>query len=138
MIDDDVAARAAAARAQVIEDVGQLAEPELGRSTTPSRVLREPDRRLGLGGHRHVAIVARASTGAWHRLPGRPRCDGPRHDKSASESSWSAPQLSGQRVLQILLRRDDIARITRAADADEIAIVDERSAHRLQGIVVHR
>jgi hypothetical protein len=52
VIDDDVAARARRGVVQVIEDVGQLAEPELGRSTTAARVLGEADGGAGFGGHR--------------------------------------------------------------------------------------
>jgi hypothetical protein len=40
----------------VIEDVGQLTEPELGGSTTAARVLSQADRRFGFG--RHGASVA--------------------------------------------------------------------------------
>jgi len=51
VIDEDVTTGAAGVAAQVTEDVCQLAEPELGGSTTAPRVLREPDGGLGFGGH---------------------------------------------------------------------------------------
>jgi hypothetical protein len=35
----------------VIQDVGQLTEPELGGSTTAARVLRQTDGRFGFGRH---------------------------------------------------------------------------------------
>ena len=49
MIDDDL--RAGIARGQVREDVGQLAEPQLGGSTTAPRELGQADRGLGFGRH---------------------------------------------------------------------------------------
>jgi hypothetical protein len=51
MIHDDVLPRTARGAAQVIEDVRQLAEPELGGSTTAARVLGEADGGPGFGGH---------------------------------------------------------------------------------------
>jgi hypothetical protein len=48
VIDDDAGGLRGAADLQVIEDLGQLAEPELGPSTTPARVLREPDGEVSL------------------------------------------------------------------------------------------
>jgi len=51
VIDHDIRTLAAGAAAQTIEDVCQLAEPELGRSTAAACVLREADRRPGFRGH---------------------------------------------------------------------------------------
>jgi hypothetical protein len=56
VIDDDVgppAARGMRVR-QVRQDLGQLTEPQLGRSTTASRVLRQADRGSGLGRHPRI------------------------------------------------------------------------------------
>jgi len=53
VIDHDVRAQLSRAAArQLIEDVCQLAEPELGGSTTAAGVLGEPDRSLRFGRHR--------------------------------------------------------------------------------------
>jgi hypothetical protein len=53
VVDDDVRWRLArAASFETIQDVRQLAEPQLGGSTAAERVLREADCRLGFGSHR--------------------------------------------------------------------------------------
>jgi hypothetical protein len=52
VIDHDLGASLSRAAArQPFEDMCQLAEPELGGSTTAARVLRESDGGLGFGGH---------------------------------------------------------------------------------------
>jgi hypothetical protein len=51
VIDDDSRSLRGAADLQVIEDLGQLAEPELGPSTTAARVLREADGGVSLRRH---------------------------------------------------------------------------------------
>jgi len=56
VIDDDVgppAARGMRGR-QVRQDLGQLTEPQLGRSTTASRVLRQADRGSGFRCHPRI------------------------------------------------------------------------------------
>jgi len=55
MVDDDVAGPARGMRGrQVRQDLGQLTEPQLGRSTTAPRVLRQADRGSGLGRHPRI------------------------------------------------------------------------------------
>jgi hypothetical protein len=55
VVDDDVGAPAGGKRGrQVRQDLGQLTEPQLGRSTTPPRVLRQADRGSGLGRHPRI------------------------------------------------------------------------------------
>ena len=71
MIDDDVRPRGGRAAAERVEDVGQLAEPELGRSTTTPRVLREAEGGPGFGGHRRGAYPPGR---AQARLAGRDQC----------------------------------------------------------------
>jgi hypothetical protein len=65
VIDDDVGARGlrrTGRTGQVRELVGQLTVPELGRSTTAPRVLREANRGLRFGRHRRsVPATAPAS-----------------------------------------------------------------------------
>jgi len=51
VIDDDIRTRISRRTGQVRQDMGQLTEPQLGRSTTAPRVLRQTDRGLGFGGH---------------------------------------------------------------------------------------
>jgi hypothetical protein len=52
VVDEDVGARTAAR--EVRQDLGQLTEPQLGRSTTAPRVLRQADRGAGFGRHPRI------------------------------------------------------------------------------------
>jgi hypothetical protein len=54
VVDDDIAARTARRRREVGQDLGQLTEPQLGRSTTAARVLRQADRGSGFGRHPRI------------------------------------------------------------------------------------
>jgi hypothetical protein len=54
VVDDDVGARPRGMRRQVRQDLGQLTEPQLGRSTTAPRVLGQADRGSGLGRHPRI------------------------------------------------------------------------------------
>jgi hypothetical protein len=62
VVDEDIRARGAGTAAEMVEDVGQLAEPELGRSTTAARVLRETDGGPGFGGHGPITLDRSRST----------------------------------------------------------------------------
>ena len=64
MIDDDVGALGPALPDERVEHLRQLAEPELGGSTTAARVLGEADRGLGFGRH--------ADDDALRRVPVQP------------------------------------------------------------------
>jgi hypothetical protein len=54
VVDDDVATRAPRRRREVGQDLGQLTEPQLGRSTTAARILRQADRGAGFGRHPRI------------------------------------------------------------------------------------
>jgi hypothetical protein len=54
VIDDDIGARITGTSRKVRQDLGQLTEPQLGRSTTAARVLRQADRGSSLGCHPRI------------------------------------------------------------------------------------
>jgi hypothetical protein len=75
--DDAVAHPSRAAGGQLVEDVCQLAEPELGGSTTAARVLCQADRGLRFGRH-DGNVAARMIRGDIERASVAPAAPGER------------------------------------------------------------
>ena len=68
MIDDDIRTHLSRPLGEVIEDVGQLTEPELGGSTTAARVRGEANGCLGFGRHGASVAPCHARSVRWAAL----------------------------------------------------------------------